>query len=179
MGHLRRGAASPTTAGAPRTHAVPVETLTRPRYRQPHDHPSPLRPRGGRQRRLRSQGSALGLPADCSTKTIYQQESSEAPHTAGVFGPSETERGELPDLQRGEGLWRVGQCAFVVRHLATDGELQLFDTTPACSGQVLQPTGNRCDALVAGHGRGSEGLANGHRSLLGWTRTSAIRRDGD
>jgi len=76
MGHLRRGAASPTTAGAPRTHAVPVETLTRPRYRQPHDHPSPLRPRGGRQRRLRSQGSALGLPADCSTKTIYQQESS-------------------------------------------------------------------------------------------------------
>jgi len=39
-----------------------------------------------------------------------------------------TERNELPDLQRGEGLWRVGQRAFVVRHLVTDGELQLFDT---------------------------------------------------
>ena len=163
MGHLRRGAASPTTAGAPRTHAVPVETLTRPRYRQPHDHPSPLRPRGGRQRRLRSQGSALGLPADCSTKTIYQQESSEAPHTAGVFGPSETERGELPDLQRGEGLWRVGQCAFVVRHLATDGELQLFDTTPACSGgaaahwQPLRRTGCRSWPRQRGSGeRASE-----------------------
>jgi len=68
------------------------------------------------------------LLADCSTKIIYQQESSEAPHTAEVLGLSVTERGELPDLQRGEGLWRVGQRAFVVRHLVTDGELQLFDT---------------------------------------------------
>jgi hypothetical protein len=71
---------------------------------------------------------ALGLLADCSTKIIYQQESSEAPHTAAVLGLSVTERSELPDLQRGEGLWRVGQRAFVVRHLVTDGELQLFDT---------------------------------------------------
>jgi len=71
---------------------------------------------------------ALGLLADCSTKIIYQQESSEAPHTAQVLGLSVTERAELPDLQRGEGLWRVGQRAFVVRHLVTDGELQMFDT---------------------------------------------------
>ena len=71
---------------------------------------------------------ALGLLADCSTKIIYQQESSEAPRTAEVLGLSVTERGELPDLQRGEGLWRVGQRAFVVRHLVTDGELLLFDT---------------------------------------------------
>ena len=26
------------------------------------------------------------------------------------------------------GLWRVGQRAFVVRHLVTEGELSLFDT---------------------------------------------------
>jgi hypothetical protein len=71
---------------------------------------------------------ALGLLADCSTKIIYQQESSEAPHTAQVLGLSAAELGELPDLARGEGLWRVGQRAFVVRHLVTDGELQLFDT---------------------------------------------------
>jgi hypothetical protein len=71
---------------------------------------------------------ALGLLADCSTKIIYQQESSEAPHTAQVLGLSVTELGELPDLARGEGLWRVGQRGFVVRHLVTDGELQLFDT---------------------------------------------------
>jgi hypothetical protein len=71
---------------------------------------------------------ALGLLADCSTKIIYQQESSEAPHTAQVLGLSAAELGELPELARGEGLWRVGQRAFVVRHLVTDGELQLFDT---------------------------------------------------
>ena len=71
---------------------------------------------------------ALGLLADCSTKIIYQQESSEAPRTAQVLGLSAAERGELPDLQRGEGLWRVGQRAFVVRRLVTDGELQLFNT---------------------------------------------------
>ena len=72
---------------------------------------------------------ALGLLADCSTKIIYQQESSEAPHTANVLGLSVTERSQLPDLQRGEGLWRVGQRGFVVRHLVTDGELSLFDTS--------------------------------------------------
>ena len=71
---------------------------------------------------------ALGLLADCSTKIIYQQESSEAPHTADVLGLSVTERAQLPDLRRGEGLWRVGQRAFVVRHLVTEGELGLFDT---------------------------------------------------
>jgi type IV secretory pathway VirB4 component len=75
-----------------------------------------------------SRALALGLLADCSTKIIYQQETSEAPHTAEVLGLSTTERNELPDLQRGEGLWRVGQRAFVVRHLVTAGELELFDT---------------------------------------------------
>jgi hypothetical protein len=70
----------------------------------------------------------LGLLADCSTKIIYQQESSEAPHTAEVLGLPVIEFHELPDLQRGEWLWRVGQYAFAVRHLVTDGELKLFDT---------------------------------------------------
>ena len=71
---------------------------------------------------------AQGLLADCSTKIIYQQETSEAPHTADVLGLSVAERAQLPDLQVGEGLWRVGQRAFVVRHLVTEGELSLFDT---------------------------------------------------
>ena len=80
---------------------------------------------------------ALGLLADCSTKIIYQQESSEAPHTAQVLGLSVTERGELPDLARGEGLWRVGQRAFVVRHLVTPGELELFDTSSRMLGSTI------------------------------------------
>ena len=71
---------------------------------------------------------AQGLLADCSTKIIYQQESSETPYAVRQLGLSTTEGAQLPDLQRGEGLWRVGQRAFVVRHLATDGELTRFDT---------------------------------------------------
>jgi len=71
---------------------------------------------------------AQGLLADCSTKIIYQQETSETVHTATLLGLSSAERTQLPDLQVGEGLWRVGQRAFVVRHVLTDRESQLFDT---------------------------------------------------
>ncbi|WP_238999484.1 VirB4 family type IV secretion system protein, partial [Segeticoccus rhizosphaerae] len=71
---------------------------------------------------------ALGLLADCSTKIIYQQETSEAPHTADVLGLSATEQAELPNLQQGEGLWRVGNRAFVVRHAVTNAELATFNT---------------------------------------------------
>jgi hypothetical protein len=71
---------------------------------------------------------ALGLLADCSTKIIYQQETSEAPHTADVLGLSATEQAELPNLQQGEGLWRVGNRSFVVTHAVTDAELATFNT---------------------------------------------------
>jgi hypothetical protein len=71
---------------------------------------------------------ALGLLADCSTKIIYAQERGEATKTATALGLSSTEADELPALTRGEGLWRVKDRAFVVRHLCTAGELELFDT---------------------------------------------------
>jgi hypothetical protein len=31
-------------------------------------------------------------------------------------------------LDRGEGLWRIGERSFMVRHICTPGELALFDT---------------------------------------------------
>ncbi|HLY83561.1 MAG TPA: hypothetical protein VKQ71_11280 [Acidimicrobiales bacterium] len=71
---------------------------------------------------------ALGLLADCSTKIIYAQEAGEAAKTGLALGLSSTEIDQLPDLARGEGLWRIGERAFVVHHLCTQGELQLFDT---------------------------------------------------
>lgn len=71
---------------------------------------------------------ALGLLADCSTKIIYAQEADEAKKTGGVLGLSSTEIGQLPDLDRGEGLWRIGERSFMVRHICTPGELALFDT---------------------------------------------------
>lgn len=71
---------------------------------------------------------ALGLLADCSTRIIYAQERGEAEKTGGAIGLSRTEIDQLPDLDRGEGLWRIGERAFVVRHDCTPGELELFDT---------------------------------------------------
>ncbi|MFC6706836.1 ATP-binding protein [Flexivirga alba] len=71
---------------------------------------------------------ARGLLGDCSTKIVYQQEVSESANTATQLGLTTAERTMLPDLLTGEGLWRVGTRAFVVRHTATPDELRVFDT---------------------------------------------------
>lgn len=77
---------------------------------------------------------ALGLLADCSTKIIYAQEAGEAAKTATALGLSSTEADELPGLIRGEGLWRIKDRAFVVNHLCTTSELELFDTNARMGG---------------------------------------------
>ena len=71
---------------------------------------------------------ALGLLADCSTKIIYAQESGQADVTGTKLGLCSTEIDQLTALARGEGLWRIGSRAFVVRHLLTAQELELYDT---------------------------------------------------
>jgi type IV secretory pathway VirB4 component len=70
----------------------------------------------------------MGLLADCSTKIIYAQETDEAKRTGRVLGLSSTEIAQLPELDRGEGLWRIGERSFMVRHTCTLNELVLFDT---------------------------------------------------
>ena len=75
-----------------------------------------------------SRAIAHGLLADCATKIVYQQEPGETPHASRSLGLTSTEAAQLPDLRQGEGLWHVGQRAFIIRHLATDTELDLFDT---------------------------------------------------
>jgi hypothetical protein len=86
-----------------------------------------------------SRNLARGLLADCSTKIIYQQEVSESGRTATELGLSTAERDQLPDLQRGEGLWRVGQRAFVVRHVASVGESAIFETGARMTRPVGRP----------------------------------------
>jgi hypothetical protein len=54
---------------------------------------------------------ALGLLGDCSTKIIYAQERGEAEKTGAQIGLTSTEIRELPELNRGEGLWRIGEHA--------------------------------------------------------------------
>ena len=75
-----------------------------------------------------SRNLALGLLADCSTKIIYAQERGEDAKTGAALGLSSTEIDQLSSLARGEGLWRIGERSFVVRHICTPGELALFDT---------------------------------------------------
>src|ERR1035437_1888105 len=72
---------------------------------------------------VRAGGSGWGAgpagPASLGNRTT---------RSTGVRKGSITERKELPDLQRREGLWRAGRRAFVVLHMITEGELKLFDT---------------------------------------------------
>jgi hypothetical protein len=81
---------------------------------------------------------ALGLLADCSTKVIYAQEHAEALRTGDVLGLSSTEVAQLPELERGEGLWRVGQHSFMVRNTCTPSELEYFDTDSRMLGNPRQ-----------------------------------------
>jgi hypothetical protein len=69
----------------------------------------------------------LGLLADCSPKIAYAQEAGEAQKTGGVLSLSSTEISHLPDLDKGEVLWRIGERSFMVRHISTPGEVALFD----------------------------------------------------
>jgi hypothetical protein len=76
----------------------------------------------------RSRGLAQGLLGDTATRILYNEPYDEATAARRVLGLAAVEADQLPELAQGEGLWRIGQRAFVVRHVCTPGELQLFDT---------------------------------------------------
>jgi len=75
-----------------------------------------------------ARGLAQGLLGDTATRILYNEPTNEATAAGKVLGLTETEVRQLPDLAQGEGLWRVNERAFVVRHLCTPEELVLFDT---------------------------------------------------
>lgn len=75
-----------------------------------------------------ARNTALGLLADCSTKIIYAQEPGEAEKTGSAIGLSTAEIPQLPTLDQGEGLWKVRDRAFLVRHIRTPTEAELLDT---------------------------------------------------
>ena len=75
-----------------------------------------------------SRGLAQGLLGDTATRILYNEPYDEATAARRVLGLAAVEADQLPELARGEGLWRIGQRAFVVRHVCTAGELNLFDT---------------------------------------------------
>ncbi len=75
-----------------------------------------------------ARGLAQGLLGDTATRILYNEPFDEAKACGKVLGLTSVEVAQLPELARGEGLWRVNERAFVVRHICTPDELSLFDT---------------------------------------------------
>jgi hypothetical protein len=75
-----------------------------------------------------ARGLAQGLLGDTATRILYNEPFDEAQVAGKVLGLTDVEVAQLPELGRGDGLWRVNERAFVVRHICTGDELALFDT---------------------------------------------------
>jgi hypothetical protein len=75
-----------------------------------------------------ARGLAQGLLGDTATRILYNEPFEEAQAAGKVLGLTSVEIEQLPELGRGEGLWRVNERAFIVRHICTPDELTLFDT---------------------------------------------------
>jgi type IV secretory pathway VirB4 component len=71
---------------------------------------------------------AEGLLADTETRVIYGQPASEVDHARELLGLSDTEAKLLPQLPRGQALWKVGTRSFLVEHRLSPAELDLVDT---------------------------------------------------
>jgi len=76
-----------------------------------------------------ARGLAQGLLGDTATRILYNEPHDEATAAGKVLGLTSTQVRQLPDLAQGEGLWKINQRAFVVRHICTPDELALFDTS--------------------------------------------------
>ena len=81
-----------------------------------------------------ARGLAQGLLADTATRILYNEPFDEAQTAGKLLGLTSVEIDQLPELAQGEGLWRVNERAFVVRHLLTPGEIALFDTNARMRG---------------------------------------------
>jgi len=71
---------------------------------------------------------AEGLLADTETRVSYGQPPSEVDHARELLGLSDTETKLLPQLPRGQALWKVGTRSFLVDHRLSSTEATLVDT---------------------------------------------------
>lgn len=76
----------------------------------------------------RMEAMAKSLLADADVKVIYRQDSSALSVTMKELDLSDRERGVLKNLDKGVGLWRLGQASFQVQNELSVDELRLFDT---------------------------------------------------
>lgn len=80
-------------------------------------------PQGSHQERV-----ARGLLSDTETKVLYAQPHGEVETSRNLLGLTETEAMLLPQLDRGVGLWKVGERSFLVWHWLGKTEATLVDT---------------------------------------------------
>jgi len=59
---------------------------------------------------------AKGLLEDSETRVIYRQSPGEVEQARELLGLTQTEVEQIPMLERGEALWRVGRRSFIVQH---------------------------------------------------------------
>ena len=59
---------------------------------------------------------AKGLLEDSETRVIYRQSPGEVEQARELLGLTQTEIEQIPMLERGEALWRVGRRSFIVQH---------------------------------------------------------------
>jgi len=85
--------------------------------------------------RSEARGLAQGLLGDTATRILYNEPYDEAVKAGQQLGLSSVEVAQLPELPQGHGLWRIGERAFVVRHLVTPAELAAFNT----DARMVQP----------------------------------------
>jgi hypothetical protein len=72
---------------------------------------------------------AKGLLEDSETRVIYRQSPGEVEAARELLGLTQTEVDQIPSLERGEALWRVGRRSFIVQHrLEPIAEREIVDT---------------------------------------------------
>src|SRR6266702_6023106 len=59
---------------------------------------------------------AKGLLEGSETRVIYRQSPGEVEQARELLGLTQTECDQIPSLERGEALWRVGRRSFIVQH---------------------------------------------------------------
>jgi type IV secretory pathway VirB4 component len=84
---------------------------------------------------------AKGLLEDSETRVIYRQSPGEVEQARELLGLTQTEVDQIPTLERGEALWRVGRRSFIVQHrldpvlereiVDTDANMGIASSTPS------------------------------------------------
>jgi intein/homing endonuclease len=92
---------------------------------------------------------AKGLLEDSETRVIYRQSPGEVEAARELLGLTQTEVDQIPTLERGEALWRVGRRSFIVQHrLDPMVEREIVDTDANMAARSLTGwTGEQPEAV--------------------------------